>query len=87
MVNLTLQSAQHKREMAGLKRELTMLQSRPNLEHVVAELEDHNNEMEELLRSKCAEIEENDDRSLEWVPSHWCSHITNFYFNKNAERK
>lgn len=67
MVNHTLQSAQHKREMADLKRELTMLQSRPNLEHVVAELEDHNNEMEELLRSKCAEIEENDDRSLEML--------------------
>lgn len=65
MVNLTLQSAQYKREMADLKRELTTLQSRPNLEHIVTELEDHNNEMEELLRSKCAEIEENDDRSLE----------------------
>ena len=65
MVNLTLQSAQYKREMADLKRELTTLQSRPNLEHIVAWLEDHNNEMEELLRSKCAEIEENDDRSLE----------------------
>jgi hypothetical protein len=65
MVNLTLQSAQHKREMADLKRQLTILQSRPNLEHVVAELEDRNSEMEGLLRSKCAEIEENDDRSLE----------------------
>ncbi|TFK41836.1 hypothetical protein BDQ12DRAFT_677245 [Crucibulum laeve] len=66
-MNLILQTAQHKREMDDLYSELTMLRSTPTLEHVVAELEERNNEMEELLRAKCAEIEENDDRALEML--------------------
>ncbi|KAJ7878607.1 hypothetical protein B0H13DRAFT_2279034 [Mycena leptocephala] len=32
-----------------------------------ADLEERNNEMEELLKNKCAEIEENDDRALEML--------------------
>lgn len=66
-VNLSLQGAQHKREMADLQRELTLLRSQPNLRDAVAELEERNNEMEALLRTKCTEIEENDDRALEYV--------------------
>ena len=63
--NLSLQNAQFKRETADLQKQLTVLRSRPDLQSAVAELEERNNEMEELLRSKCAEIEENDDRALE----------------------
>lgn len=66
-MNLSLQNAQHKRETAELQRELSALKTRPNLESALAELEERNNEMEELLRAKCAEIEENDDRVLEYV--------------------
>ncbi|KAJ6483897.1 hypothetical protein DFH09DRAFT_1004524 [Mycena vulgaris] len=66
-VNLSLQSAQHRREMAELQSQLAALQSQPDLEGVVAELEERNNEMEELLKNKCAEIEENDDRALEML--------------------
>ena len=66
-VNLSLQNAQHKREMTELQRELSTFRSRPNLEAALAELEERNSEMEELLRNKCAEIEENDDRALEYV--------------------
>ncbi|KAF8167355.1 hypothetical protein B0H34DRAFT_739969 [Crassisporium funariophilum] len=66
-VNLSLQNAQHKREMAEVQRELSAYRSRPNLDQAIAELEQRNNEMEELLRSKCAEIEENDDRTLEML--------------------
>ena len=64
-MNLNLQSAQHKREMSNLNRDLASLKARPNLEEALAELEQRNNEMEELLRRKCAEIEENDDRAIE----------------------
>ncbi|RDB28366.1 hypothetical protein Hypma_015870 [Hypsizygus marmoreus] len=66
-VNLSLQSAQHKREMSDLHRQLAALQAQPNLQDALAELEERNNEMEELLRNKCAEIEENDDRALEML--------------------
>ncbi|KAJ3517877.1 hypothetical protein NLJ89_g226 [Agrocybe chaxingu] len=66
-VNLSLQNAQHKRETLELQRELSTLRSRPNLENALYELEERNNEMEELLRAKCAEIEENDDRVLEML--------------------
>ncbi|ESK92696.1 hypothetical protein Moror_15991 [Moniliophthora roreri MCA 2997] len=66
-MNFNLQSAQHKREMLNLTRELASLKARPNLEDALAELEERNNEMEELLKLKCAEIEENDDRVIEML--------------------
>ncbi|KAH9486241.1 hypothetical protein JR316_0000305 [Psilocybe cubensis] len=66
-VNLSLQNAQHKRETTEFQRELSALRSRPNLELALSELEERNTEMEELLRAKCTEIEENDDRVLEML--------------------
>ncbi|KAF5385374.1 hypothetical protein D9615_001226 [Tricholomella constricta] len=66
-MNLSLQGAQHKREMSDLNRQLTALQTQPNLKNILVELEERNNEMEELLRNKCTEIEENDDRALEML--------------------
>ena len=75
-VNLSLQNAQHKREMIELERELSAFRSMPNLEQALAELEERNSEMEELLRNKCVEIEENDDRALEYVvPFHNVAHL------------
>ncbi|KAG6919010.1 hypothetical protein DXG01_009720 [Tephrocybe rancida] len=64
-VNLSLQGAQHKRETSDLNRQLAALRSQPNLQSALAELEERNDEMEELLKKKCVEIEENDDRALE----------------------
>jgi len=64
-VNLSLQNAQHKRETSELQRQVTSLRRVPNFEMALQELEERNNEMEELLRSKCVEIEANDDRVLE----------------------
>ncbi|TFK77433.1 hypothetical protein BDN72DRAFT_753971, partial [Pluteus cervinus] len=64
-INISLQTAQHKREIADMRSELNTLRCRPNLEQAMAELEERNSEMEELLRKKCAEIEENDDKALE----------------------
>ena len=85
-VNLSLQSAQHKRETADLQRELTLLRSQPNLGDAVSELEERNNEMEELLRSKCIEIEENDDRALEYVRSSSVfPGITDLKYSQDAE--
>ncbi|KAF7337491.1 Wd40 containing snare-dependent exocytosis protein [Mycena sanguinolenta] len=66
-VNLSLQNAQHRREMAEVQKQLAALQSRPDLSSALADLEERNNEMEELLKNKCAEIEENDDRTLEML--------------------
>ena len=66
-INLSLLIAQHKREMTELEEELSAFRSMPNLEQALAELEERNSEMEELLRNKCVEIEENDDRALEYV--------------------
>ncbi|KAJ3926459.1 MAG: hypothetical protein NXY57DRAFT_1112904 [Lentinula lateritia] len=63
-VNLSLQNTQHKREVSQLHHELEALKGRPDLESVVAELEERINEMEDLLRRKCEEIEENDDIKL-----------------------
>jgi myosin protein heavy chain len=68
-VNLSLQNAQHRRETSELQKQLTALQSQPDLAGVIADLEERNNEMEELLKNKCAEIEENDDRALEYAQS------------------
>ncbi|KAG6879570.1 hypothetical protein C0992_001397 [Termitomyces sp. T32_za158] len=66
-VNLSLQGAQHKREMSELNHQLAALRTQPNLQSALAELEERNDEMEELLRKKCVEIEENDDRALEML--------------------
>jgi len=65
--NLGLLTAQHKREMAEVQRELDRHRSKQNLQAIIAELEERNEEMERLLKEKCTEIEENDDRVLEYV--------------------
>ena len=51
--------------MAELQKEVDALRSKPDLTAALIELEERNNEMEELMREKCAEIEENDDKVLE----------------------
>ena len=64
---MSLLTAQYKRELADAQRELDRLRSNGNPEQVIAELEERNKDMEQLLKQKCAEIEENDDRALEYV--------------------
>ncbi|SJL06365.1 uncharacterized protein ARMOST_09701 [Armillaria ostoyae] len=66
-VSLSMQNSHHKREIAEMQRELAAFKTKPNLDTVIAHLEERNNEMEELLRAKCAEIEENDDRTLDML--------------------
>ena len=63
MLKSSEESWQHQKDV--LDGELAALKSRPKLEQALADLEERNNEMEELLKKKCAEIEQNDDRVLE----------------------
>ncbi|KAI0360948.1 hypothetical protein OH77DRAFT_379767 [Trametes cingulata] len=65
--NLAMQTIQHEQTVAALKRELNALRAQPRLEDEIAELREKNAEMEELLRAKCLEIEENDDRFIELI--------------------
>jgi hypothetical protein len=55
--------------MSSRNRELADLRSKAGLQDVVTKLEEQNAELEELLKSKCAEIEENDDLIIEYVSS------------------
>lgn len=64
-LNLTLQTTQHEKVVAALRREIASLQSGPELRSALADLEEKNREMDDLLRAKCQEIEEYDDRILE----------------------
>ncbi|KIJ66214.1 hypothetical protein HYDPIDRAFT_128845 [Hydnomerulius pinastri MD-312] len=60
-LSLALQATQHDKLVSALRREIASLQSGPDL----AELEERNQEMDELLRAKTTELEEYDDRILE----------------------
>ncbi|KAJ7193327.1 hypothetical protein GGX14DRAFT_589093, partial [Mycena pura] len=64
-VDLSLHSAQHRREMSELQKQVAALQAQPDMNEVLAELEERNSETEELLKHKCAELEEYDDRAIE----------------------
>ena len=65
--NLAMQSIQHEQTIASLRRELQALRTQPRFEDELAELKEKNVEYEELLRAKCLEIEENDDKFIEYV--------------------
>ena len=66
-INLALQAVQHEKMVSNLRKELEALQESSKREETVLELREKNEEMEELLRAKCLEIEENDDRFIEYV--------------------
>lgn len=65
--NLAMQSIQHEQTIASLKRELNALRTQPRFEDELAELQEKNAEYEELLRAKCLEIEENDDKFIDML--------------------
>ncbi|KAG1826291.1 uncharacterized protein BJ212DRAFT_1475623 [Suillus subaureus] len=64
-LSLALQTTQHEKAMSSLRWELDAVRSEPKLRDVVAELKEKNREMDQLLQSKCSEIEDYDDRILE----------------------
>ena len=62
-----MQKIQHEQTVASLRREINALRAQPGSEEEIAELKEKNAEYEELLRAKCLEIEENDDKFIEYV--------------------
>ena len=66
-ITLSLQAVQHEKTVSNLHKELEALQEAAKLHETVEELRVQNQEMEELLKAKCLEIEENDDRFIEYV--------------------
>ncbi|KAI0720081.1 hypothetical protein C8T65DRAFT_568380 [Cerioporus squamosus] len=65
--NLAMQTIQHEQTIASLRRELNALRAQPSLEEEIIELKEKNAEYEELLRAKCLEIEENDDKFIDML--------------------
>ena len=65
--NLAMQKIQYEQTVASLRRELSALRAQPSAEDEIATLREKNAEYEELLRAKCLEIEENDDKFIEYV--------------------
>ncbi|KAI0285376.1 hypothetical protein BGY98DRAFT_1183192 [Russula aff. rugulosa BPL654] len=64
-MQLTFQSAQHDQAVASLEREIQLLRATSRPDERVQELEEKISYMDELMRSKTQEIEENDDRFIE----------------------
>ena len=64
-MQLTFQSAQHDQAVASLEREIQLLRAKSRPDEKVQELEEKISHMDELMRSKTQEIEENDDRFIE----------------------
>ena len=66
-MQLTFQAAQHEQAIVPLKREIQLLRATPGQDERIQELEEKIDYMDELMRSKTQEIEENDDRFIEYV--------------------
>jgi hypothetical protein len=64
-IQLTFQTTQHNQTVASLKREIQLLQAASQPDERIQELEEKIGYMDELMRSKTQEIEENDDRFIE----------------------
>jgi len=64
-MQLTFQTTQHNQTVASLKREMQLLQAASQPDERIQELEEKIGYMDDLMRSKTQEIEENDDRFIE----------------------
>jgi chromosome segregation ATPase len=64
-IQLSFQTTQHNQAVATLKREIQLLQAASRPDERIQELEEKIGYMDELMRSKTLEIEENDDRFIE----------------------
>ncbi|KAI0275128.1 hypothetical protein BC834DRAFT_851261 [Gloeopeniophorella convolvens] len=64
-MQLTFQASQHEQALNSLRREIQTLQAMPRQDDKIQELEERIDYMDELMRSKTQEIEENDDRFIE----------------------
>lgn len=61
----SMRGIQQEQTINALKRDLQALRANPSLEEKIADLEEQNMHLEDILRNKCAEIEDNDDRIIE----------------------
>ena len=66
-VKLDLQTAQHNKTVEDLRKDITALEASAKLVDTVADLQERNAELDNLLKAKCDEIEENDDRFIKSV--------------------
>lgn len=64
-VRLSLQESKHKEAVSSLKQELEALRTKSGSDEELADLKERYDEMEELLKAKCAEVEATDDKYLE----------------------
>jgi hypothetical protein len=64
-VRLSLQESKHKEAVSALKQELEASRSKSGSEDEFKDLKERYDEMEELLKAKCAEVEATDDKYLE----------------------
>lgn len=62
-----MREIQQEQTINALRREIQAMRANPSLEEKIADLEERNMDLEELLRNKCNEIEDNDDRIIESV--------------------
>lgn len=64
-MELSLKSGQHEHAVSSLRRELDILRTHPKQGDIITELNEKVQMMDDLMRSKTQEIEENDDRFIE----------------------
>jgi hypothetical protein len=66
-MELSLFKAQHEQTVTHLQRQLDALRPNPKQDELIAELQERIQGMDSLMRSKTQEIEENDDRFIEYI--------------------
>ena len=67
-ISLSFKTAQFEQKLAMMQRELKKQQGHRQCQETMSELTEKNEYLEEMLRMKSVEIEENDDRFIECVP-------------------
>ncbi len=66
-MELTLQSIKHKEVVDSLNAQLGRMQADGELRETILELQEKNEDLEKMLQEKNVEIEENDDRFIQYV--------------------
>lgn len=66
-MELTLQSSRYEQTVSSLRRQIETLQPSAQQEEIIVDLRDELQRMDDMLRAKTQEVEDNDDRFLECV--------------------
>lgn len=78
-MQLTLQAIKHKEAVESLRAQLSGLKETAKLEETVFELQEKTDYLEKILQEKNLEIEENDDRFIQYGFVQICKHAANIY--------